>query len=98
MIYILVKLQVKNFDALDTFERQAVKIMDKHSGRMVYALEISQEDNKGEEIHLLEFPSEEAFIAYRKDDAHKNLTELRESAITSTEVTISSKMKNYLLD
>ncbi len=95
MIYILVKLKVKNFDALDAFERQAVKIMEKHSGKMMFAFETAKDTTGGEEIHVLEFPNEEAFIAYRKDDAHKALAELRESAIISTDIIISDNLKSY---
>lgn len=95
MIYILVKLKVNNFDALKVFERQAVKIMEKHSGKMMFAFETAKDTTDGEEIHVLEFPNEEAFIAYRKDDAHKALAELRENAIISTEISVSSKLKNY---
>ena len=39
MIHILVKLEVRDFSALEVFERQAAMIMKNHNGRIVSAFE-----------------------------------------------------------
>lgn len=93
---ILVTLHVKNFEALELFETQACSIMEKYQGRMITAFETVRNDNgTGEEVHVLEFPSETEFNSYRVDRELTNLRELREKAIAKTDVTISNNIKKY---
>ena len=96
MIYILVILEVKDFNAFELFEQQAAKIMEQYQGRIISAFETRREtDNSGEEIHVLEFPDEAAFSDYRSDSSLAKLADLRSQAILKTEVKISYCMKNY---
>lgn len=68
MINILVTLEVKNFDLLTLFESKAAEIMHSHGGRILSGFEtIRNKDNSGQEVHLLEFPSDTAFAEYRAD-------------------------------
>lgn len=96
MINILVKLEVKDFCALEVFEKQASMIMGKYQGRIISAFEtFRNSEGSGEEIHVLEFPNEEAFINYRSDNSLVNLASLRDQAISNTEVKISLCVKAY---
>ena len=96
MINILVKLDVKDFDAFDRFEKQASLIMGKYDGRIISAFETERHsDGSGQEIHVLEFPSEEAFGEYRKDPVLADLAYLREQAISNTSVEVSLRIKEY---
>ena len=96
MINVLVRLSVKDFELFETFEKQAALIMNKYDGRIISAFEITRNsDGSGEEIHILEFPSQEAFNQYRKDSDLAQLAHLREQAIAATEVQISQKLKSY---
>jgi len=96
MIHILVKLTVKNFIALEEFERQAVAIMIIHGGQLLSAFETRRnEDGSGEEVHVLAFPSADAFAAYRADAALAMLRDLREEAISHTEIQVSERIKSY---
>jgi len=97
VIHILVKLEIKDFSALEVFEAQASVIMEKYQGRIVSAFETTRaSDGSGEEIHILEFPSEEAFNCYRSDGSLANLVSQRDQAISNTEVTISLRVKTYV--
>ena len=97
MINVLVRLEVKNFEALEKFEKQAITIMNRYRGRLVSAFETARrEDGTGEEVHVLEFPSEEAFALYRGDDSLAELSGLRNQAILSTEVQVSLQPKSYI--
>lgn len=70
--------------------------MHLHGGRILSAFEtVRNEDNSGQEIHLLEFPSDAAFADYRIDSRFAKHAELRNQAINSTTIVISSKLKNY---
>jgi uncharacterized protein (DUF1330 family) len=96
IINILVTLEVKNFDSLTIFETIASEIMHFHGGRIVRAFEtIRNTDNSGQEVHLLEFPSDAAFAEYRVDSRLSEHTKLRNLAIISTEIVISSTLKSY---
>lgn len=97
MINILVTIDVKNFTLLADFESKAVQIMQSHGGSMIRAFESqSNEDGSGQEVHLLEFPSETAFVDYRSDPRLLKYAELRDRAITSTVVIKSSQVKSYI--
>lgn len=96
MINVLVTLEVKNFTLLSEFETKAVQFMHSHSGRIVKAFETKRNaDNSGQEIHLLEFPSIDAFDAYRSNPILLQYAALRNEAIESTSVIISETNKEY---
>jgi len=70
--------------------------MHKYQGRILSAFETVREtDGSGEEIHVLEFPSESLFTDYRADKSLEDLANLRNQAISNTEVEISLKTKSY---
>jgi uncharacterized protein (DUF1330 family) len=96
MINILVTLEVKNFARLADFEAKAVQVMHAHGGCIVRAFEtVRNDDESGQEIHLLEFLSVGAFNEYRADSKLLEYAELRDSAIAETTVIISDKQKEY---
>ncbi len=96
MIYLFVKIHVKNFSALEKFEHEAVKIMLEYNGKIITALETLRNiDGSGEEIHFVEFQSSECFERYRQDARYLQLNTLREQAISSIEIKISNQLKFY---
>ena len=96
MINVLVKLSVRNFGVLEQFEQSASKIMAKYGGRILSAFETRRsDDGTGEEVHLLEFPDEQAFNNYRNDNSLLDLAGLRERAISNAEIKISISLKAY---
>ncbi len=96
MYKLLVVLQVKDFAALEEFERQAAVVMAEYSGAIVEAAETSRNaDGSGEEVHLLEFASAESFAQYRSDGRLSELSGLRDRAISATEVRPILKEKSY---
>lgn len=96
MIKVFVKLQVLNFDALESYERQANAIMKRYGGSIVAAFEITKDLNgAGEEVHLLQFPDEESFNQYRSDKELLQLADFRDQAISDTQVTMFVREKVY---
>ncbi len=96
MIQILVTLEVKDFLKLDEFETQAVKQMAKYDGVLITAFETARSDKgSGKEVHVLQFPSVEAFNSYKADDVMAELSDLRSQAIAKTKVEVSSCLKMY---
>jgi len=95
-IEILVELEVLCFEKLEQFERAAVSIMSDYGGVLASAFEIERnEHGGGKEIHLLQFPSIEAFSHYREDARHLQLATDRSEAITHTNVKVGLQNKSY---
>ncbi len=96
MLHVLVRLTVKDFAALAQFEQHAAQIMAGYGGQIIAAFEtVHNSDGSGEEVHLLSFPDEAAFDAYRQEPALGALAALREQAIAHTEVSVSVGVKTY---
>lgn len=96
MINVLVTIEVKDFDSLTSFECKANEIMGTHGGKIASAFETKRnEDNSGQEVHLLEFPNEKSFSEYRSDPRLAKLIDLRNQAISSINVATSLKLKTY---
>ncbi len=95
-LFVLVELTVRNFEKLEEFERKAVSIMSHYGGALISAFEIPYEGMEaGAEIHVLQFPSLQAFHRYREDGQLKDLSQLRSEAISETKVTLGHKSKSY---
>lgn len=67
--------------------------MHTRQGKFLTAFEtLRNADESGEEIHVLQFASNEQFENYRQDSRLASLKELREQAISATEIQTSSKV------
>jgi len=97
MFQVLVILDVRNVEALRRFETAAMQVVADYSGRLVTAFESGSRSESSDscEIHLLQFPAEEDFNAYRGDPRLDALSELREEAIRSTKLYPSRQFRNY---
>jgi len=93
---ILAILKIRNFTEFAAFESQAAVIMADYGGRIASAFETGKTaDDRGEEIHLLEFPDRESFQRYTVDSRLLALSPLRELAISATEVKLDLIPKSY---
>ena len=63
------------------YERQAAAIMARQGGRIERAIRAG-----AQEIHIVSFPSEARFDAYRHDPDLPAIAALRESAISHTQI------------
>ena len=80
-------------DAFRDFETRAAAIMAKHGGAIERAIYIPGDTAR--EVHIVKFPSAEAFAAYRADEALTALAELRSAAIAGTEVLVGEEGPEY---
>ena len=97
MFQVLVILEVRDVEALHRFETAAMQIVADHSGRLLTAFEAGSRSESSDtcEIHLLQFPAEEDFDAYRRDPRLAALSDLREEAIRSTKLYPSRQFRHY---
>ena len=75
----------------DAFEEQAFAIMREHGAKIVEIRtgDPAQQDGP-DEIHVLRFPSQQAFDGYRADPRLTSLATLRDQSIARTEIEITS--------
>jgi uncharacterized protein (DUF1330 family) len=94
MITIVALLAIRDSEAFDLFERQAVAIMKTYGGRIDSAFR-PEPGQQIDEIHVLKFPDLEAFDSYKNDENLLALTSLREQAILDTKLYISATEVDY---
>ena len=98
MFNIVAILEIKNAEAFEEFESQAIAILRSHNGSLISAFEVETSDSSSQglrEVHCIQFPTKEDFERYRIDADLVALSELRDKAIANTEVYISTKQKSY---
>ena len=89
-IYRVVSLWVRSgaVAEFEAYERKAARIMRKYGGSIEKVIRTGQENSPDMpfEIHLVSFPGQEQFAAYRADLELLSLVTDRESAILKTVV------------
>ena len=94
---LFVHMDVLNFDKLEEFERFAANVMKDHNGEIELAYELSRlADNSGVEIHIVQFPSQTEFDAYKADERFQQVKALRKSAISKISIRSITQSKNYI--
>ena len=98
MIEIIALLEVKDEASFKEFESKAIKIMQKHNGKLISAFRPNKKEstlNNIFEVHYLEFPDIVAFNNYKSDPGHNELKELRSNGISKTSVIVSGEKVVY---
>lgn len=85
-------------EAFRNFEMKALSIVRSHGGKLVTAFvpQKGQHEDVPDEIHLIEFPSQTAFEAYRNDAKTTALARERDSIISKTVIWRSDEFISYL--
>lgn len=74
-------------DEFERFETRASRIMSRYGGRIERRLRFAETDPEApHEVHLVTFPSAEAFSRYRADPELADLSELRARAVRRTTI------------
>lgn len=100
-VYFTVLIYVKagQTAVLRQYEQQAAPIMTQYGGQfhqIIVPTDIRPKQmTLPDEIHILSFPSVEAFAQYRQDPANQALAHLRDEAVDRA-VFITGKLDNYL--
>jgi uncharacterized protein (DUF1330 family) len=92
-------IQVNKEIEFQQFEREAAQIMQKYHGqieKVIRPISTGQRNELPYKVHIVWFPSIEQFESYRKDPDLAKLADLRQSAISRTEITIGQEDDLYL--
>jgi uncharacterized protein (DUF1330 family) len=92
-------LTVRNeaLDAFREYERTAAMVMARHGGAIERAVVIPSKSGEAtfREIHIVTFPDEAAFEAYRRDEEMARIAHLREESVLATEIMIGEDGPDY---
>lgn len=91
------EVRVAARDAFHAFERQAAAIMESHGGRIERTITVPPDPGAEtfREVHVVAFPSDDAYTAYRADPRLAALAPLRESAVVSTHILAGADGPDY---
>jgi uncharacterized protein (DUF1330 family) len=84
-------------DKFRAFEEQAAAVMARYGGAIERTVVITPEAD-GEfikEVHIVTFPSEEAFLAYQQDETLKKVAHLRQASVVQSEILVGEDGPNY---
>jgi len=81
-------------DAFRVYEGRTAAIMARHGGAIERAVYLPGDPPR--ELHVLRFPDEQAFSAYRADPALAALAPPRESVVLATEIHLGEDGPKYL--
>jgi uncharacterized protein (DUF1330 family) len=89
-LVVILTVRPEALAAFRAFEHAAARIMARHGGAIERAVTIAPSRPGGplKEVHIVTFPSPEAFAAYRADPALKALAPQRDASILATEVLV----------
>jgi hypothetical protein len=81
----------------ELFEKRAAAVMSRHGGRIERVVRSGEGDqeNTFREVHVVSFPDDVSFDAYRRDLELAALRSLREQSIVSTEIIRGSEREAY---
>ena len=99
MIHVLAMLHagIEGIDGLHDYESRVIPIMRMHGGRILSAFRPRGHEHPEcpDEIHLIEFPSDESFQSYRNDPEVARLAEMRGVKISKTTIYVSEGVLDY---
>ena len=87
-------------DKLRAYEAHAAQVMKKHGGRFERTVVVVPEGSPElmKEIHVVTFPNEQAFAAYRKDERLTKFAHLRDESVVDTELFVGEDGPSYAAD
>jgi uncharacterized protein (DUF1330 family) len=90
MLVVILSVRSERVESFHEFERKAASIMARHGGSIERTVTIGPEggDPFFKEVHIVTFPDEGSFAAYRNDEGFATVAHLREESIIETEILV----------
>src|SRR4051794_25292084 len=97
ILVVTLTVRAAALEAFRAFEARAAPIMAKHGGAIERAIFVppAAEGDPAREVHIVAFPSAEAFAAYRADAELVALAPLRAESVLATEILIGEEGPRY---
>lgn len=98
MIVATLTVRRRLLEVFREYERNAVRIMARHGGSLERSIVVDDGDAETlREVHVLRFPSSEAFDAYRADPQLALLATIRAESIIRTDLVLGGEGPRYAL-
>ena len=96
-LVVILTVRTEALDQFHAFETSAAAVMAKYGGAIerTVAVPPAHAGDFTREVHIVTFPGEEAFAAYREDPALAEMAQLRSEAVVRTEVLIGEDGPRY---
>jgi antibiotic biosynthesis monooxygenase (ABM) superfamily enzyme len=97
ILVVILTIRPGSLAAFRAFEHAAARIMAQYGGTIERAVAIPPTAPGAalKEVHIVTFPSPEAFAAYRADAALQALVPQREASILATEILVGEEGPTY---
>lgn len=87
-VVVVAILTIAEREAFDAFEAQAARVMARHGAAIERAIRVEGAPER--EVHIVRFPDDAAWAAYRADDELRALADLRARGIAATELLVGA--------
>ena len=95
---VILTVRREAIDEFHAFERHAARVMARHGGRIERAVVIDPDRAAPtfREVHVVTFPDEATFVAYRNDPRLAEQAHLRDASVVTTEILVGTDGPDYL--
>ena len=96
-LVVILTVRREALEQFRTFERRAAAVMAKYGGAIERTVVITPQNTEDvlKEIHIVTFPDEQAFLAYRQDADLAAVASLRVESVVHTELMIGEDGPDY---
>jgi uncharacterized protein (DUF1330 family) len=96
-LVVILTVRRAELEAFRAFETQAARVMARHGGAIERTVVVTPPEGAEQlrEVHIVTFPSAEAFARYREDPALVPLAPLRAASVLGTEVWVGEEGPSY---
>lgn len=96
LLMITLTVSRAELESFRTFEHEAARVMGKHGGALERAIVLRTKPSEPHrEVHLVSFPSEDAYAAYRASPELAAFMPLREVSVLKTEISPAEPGPSY---
>ncbi|WP_437953341.1 hypothetical protein WME98_23670 [Sorangium sp. So ce296] len=96
-LVVILTVRCEALDAFRAYERKAAAVMARYGGAIERTV-VTAPDSAGlslKEIHIVTFPDEHAFSAYRRDGELGAVAHLRDASVLQTEILRGEEGPDY---
>lgn len=96
LLHITLTVRRSELESFRTFEHEAARVMGKHGGAIERVLVLkTRDDEPHKEVHLVSFPSEDAYGVFRASPEIAAFQPLRERSVLRTEIALATPGPAY---
>ncbi|KYF81614.1 hypothetical protein [Sorangium cellulosum] len=96
-LVVILTVRCEALDAFRAYERKAAAVMARYGGAIERTV-VTAPDSAGlrlKEVHIVTFPDEQAFSAYRRDGELGAVAHLRDASVVETEILRGEEGPDY---